>query len=70
MPRPCVAQEELDTVIGIENQIRALVNLYNRKTNSILTRMQEGATVEVGTHTAYIEEEMEGPCQKLQLVVR
>lgn len=67
--RPRVAQADLEMIIGLENQIRSLVRIYNRQTSAILTRLIAGAEIEAGTHTAELEEDTCGPVRATTLRV-
>lgn len=55
-----ITQDEIETLIGLENQIRNLQRMFERQAADVLDRLMAGATVEPGTHTAEIEETREG----------
>ncbi len=64
-----ILQEEVDVIIGIENQIRTLQRVYNERTASILSRLLAGCAVERGSNQIETEEVGEGPQQLTRLVI-
>ena len=65
-----VSQQELETAIGVANQIKTLQKLYNRKAAAILSRLLAGCAVERGTHEVEIEWISAGSGREQRLVIR
>lgn len=67
---PRIEQDELEMIIGLENQISTLTRLYNQRTSDILCRLAAGVEIEDGTHVARLEDVTEGPVRTIQLIIR
>jgi hypothetical protein len=65
-----VEQAEIDNLIGGANQIRLLERLYNKGAAEILARLESGAQVESGNHTAEIETTSVGGRRCVTLMLR
>lgn len=66
---PIVTQDEIDSLIGIENQIRHLEKIRNKRSREIFDRLIAGAEVEQGIHRAEIEEEDRGKERVRKLLI-
>lgn len=66
IPLRPIAQDELERLLALRNQIKKLRKLYDRQAQDILLRLQAGSSVEPGTHTAEYSTERLGD----KLVVR
>ena len=64
-----VAQQGLDTLVTLENQIRALQQTRNEEVNKIIDRLNRGHAVEPGTHTAELRGQSHGSAYVLRLVL-
>ncbi|MBM3775111.1 MAG: hypothetical protein FJW37_08090 [Acidobacteria bacterium] len=64
-----VRQQELETLLGLKNQIRHLKGLHKRRSQEILNRLLAGCAVERGPHMAAIEESANGPTRITRLQV-
>jgi hypothetical protein len=64
-----VQQEELESLIGIGNQIRHLRKLHRKQSVELLKRLLSGAKVEQGIHCAEIEEQYAGGARISRLVL-
>jgi len=64
-----VSQDELDALVGIQNQIHRLSKIYDRRCREVFERLLLGASVECGTHIAELEEMDEGPIRTTRLVL-
>lgn len=67
--RSVVTQEDIETVIGLRNQIRHLRKLLRRQLADILLKMLAGARVEQGTHSVELDQKTEGGIQTTRLVI-
>lgn len=63
-----VEQEELETLILMQNQIAAIQEMYDQRVADILDRLLSGATVEHGIHTAR-PDRSGGRCQVTRLIL-
>ena len=50
-----VTQEDIEALIGLQNQIRNLQRMYDKQAAALLDLLVAGAEVETGTHTAEVE---------------
>lgn len=64
-----VTQEELEILIGFENQIRQLQRLRSHQRGAIVDRLLAGAAIEPGTHTAEIQTDRTGGDLVTRLVI-
>jgi hypothetical protein len=65
-PSDLISQEELEVMIGLANQLRTLNKLYAKRAGELLLRLQAGAAVEYGVHTAEIEDFWDKKGQRIQ----
>jgi hypothetical protein len=65
-----VTQAELDTIIGLDNQIRSLTKTRDAHSRRILDCVLAGGRIEPGTHVADLEESTEGSTRTIRLVFR
>lgn len=66
---PTIHQEDVETLIGIRNQVRQLHKLYQSTAADLFSRLRSGATLEPGTHTIEIDEREDGPSLTLRLLI-
>ena len=64
-----VAQADVEIVIGLENQIRALREMRDRKCLEILDRISKGGHLEPGTHSAEVRIENYGASRVVRLII-
>jgi len=50
-----VTQQEIEVLLGLEVLIRQRWDIYRQEARGIISRLEAGATVEGGRHTARIE---------------
>ncbi len=67
-PAP-VSQQELESLIGIQNQIRHLRRMYDRQCADLLDRLLAGVDVEPGIHQAEAHTEESGPRRVTRLII-
>lgn len=64
-----VAQDELDALIALQNQIRRLYQIFRRQATDVLTRLESGASVEPGTHSAELETTTSGSERRTRVII-
>jgi len=52
IPSAAISQRELDVIVGLENQVRALQQMRDDRCSDLLSRMLSGQGVEPGCHSA------------------
>lgn len=65
-----ITQEEIEAIIGLQNQIMQLDRMMCRRQEDILRRLLAGNPVEAGIHLAEIEQVIEGGSQTTRVVLR
>jgi hypothetical protein len=64
-----VEQAKIDCLIGLGNQIRQMTAIYNEEAAALRERLEAGAEVEPGVHTAELEQVTEGGVRTVRLVL-
>jgi hypothetical protein len=65
-----IQQEEIEVVISLQNQVQLLTEIYNREAAALFERLESGARLEMGPHTARLEHVVEGGVRTIRLAVR
>lgn len=70
MATPPIKQDELDEIIGLDNEVRRLQALRGPKADGIMDRLMSGAHIEIGHHTARVVVQRKGGVETRRLEVR
>jgi hypothetical protein len=62
-----ISQRDLDVIIGLDNQIRALQQMRNERCADLLSRILSGQEVEPGCHSANLNQAGSGAFRSFRL---
>jgi hypothetical protein len=66
---PVISQQEIETLIGFNNQVRHLKKVRNRLSSDLIERLLAGCKVEQGTHSAELKVQQKGARRVTDLLV-